>query len=98
MTKVLGFTNGEIGALYITPTAIVVVLFSVVGFIGGYYLMLWGFKVFVLQMDGYFAFYMKKISMLLSILYLLIGYMFVSVVDFIRIKKIPMDVALKNIE
>ena len=36
--------------------------------------------------------------MLLSILYLLIGYMFVSVVDFIRIKKIPMDVALKNIE
>lgn len=98
MTKVLGFTNGEIGALYITPTAIVVVLFSVVGFIGGYYLMLWVFKVFVLQMDGYFAFHMKKISMLLSILYLLIGYMFVSVVDFIRIKKIPMDVALKNIE
>ena len=48
----------------------------------------------ILQIEDY----MEKISMLLSILYLLIGYMFVSVVDFIRIKKIPMDEALKNVE
>jgi len=29
---------------------------------------------------------------------LLIGYAFVSLLDFIRIKRIPMDVALKNME
>jgi len=34
----------------------------------------------------------------LSVLYLLIGYLFVSLIDFHRIKKIPLDVALKNIE
>ena len=52
----------------------------------------------MLQMDGYFGFYMSIPSMILSVVYLLIGYAFVSVVDFIRIKKIPMDVALKNVE
>jgi putative ABC transport system permease protein len=51
-----------------------------------------------MQMDGYFAFYMKPFSMVLSVAYLLIGYAFVSVLDFIRIKKIPMDVALKNMD
>ena len=98
MVKILGFKNGEIGKLYIVPTAIVVTLFSVIGFGAGYYLMLWLFHAFMLQMDGYFAFYMTAGSMILSILYLLIGYAFVSVIDFIRIKRIPMDVALKNVE
>ena len=98
MVKILGFKNGEIGKLYIAPTAIVVVFFSIIGFGAGYYLMLWLFHAFMLQMDGYFAFYMTTGSMILSVLYLLIGYAFVSVIDFIRIKKIPMDVALKNVE
>ena len=98
MVKVLGFMNGEIGALYIIPTAVVVILFSLVGFVAGYYIMIWVFKIFVLQMDGYFAFYMSKQSMVLSILYLLIGYAFVSVIDFIRIRKIKLSVALKNME
>jgi putative ABC transport system permease protein len=52
----------------------------------------------MLQMDGYFAFFMKPSSMLLSMAYLLIGYLFVSLIDFARIKKIPLDVALKNVE
>ncbi len=98
MVKILGFMNGEISALYIVPTAIVVVLFSLVGFVAGYYLMLWIFAVFVQQMDGYFAFYMSVPSMILSVLYLLIGYAFVSLIDFFRIRRIPLDVALKNVE
>lgn len=98
LVKILGFQNGEIGALYIAPTAIVVIVFSVISFVIGYYLMIWIFQLFIMQMDGYFAFYMKPFSMVLSVCYLLIGYAFVSVLDFIRIKKIPMDVALKNMD
>ena len=98
MVKILGFMNGEIGSLYIVPTAIVVVLFSIISFGAGYYLMIWIFHAFMLQMDGYFGFYMSVPSMILSILYLLIGYSFVSLMDYLRIKKIPLDVALKNIE
>ena len=98
MVKILGFMNGEIGSLYIVPTAIVVVLFSIISFGAGYYLMIWIFHAFMLQMDGYFGFYMSVSSMILSILYLLIGYSFVSIMDYLRIKRIPLDVALKNIE
>ena len=98
MVKIFGFKNSEIGALYIVPTAIVVTLFSVVGFFAGYFVMIWIFKAFILQMDGFFAFHMTPASMILSVMYLLIGYLFVSVIDYIRIKKIPMDEALKNVE
>jgi len=98
MVKILGFKNREIGSLYIVPTTIVVILFSVIGFAIGYYLMLWIFKIFMLNMDGYFAFHMRTESMILSVLYLLFGYIFVSLIDFVRIKNIPMDVALKNVE
>ena len=98
MVKILGFENGEIGSLYIIPTAIVVTVFALISFFIGYLLMIWVFHVFMLQMDGYFAFFMRKGSMVLSVLYLLIGYAFVSMIDFIRIKKIPLDVALKNVE
>lgn len=96
MVKILGFKNGEIGSLYIVPTAIVVILFTVISLGIGYFLMIWIFHQFLMQMDGYFAFYMRPVSMVLSVVYLLLGYAFVSVIDFIRIKKIPMDVALKN--
>ncbi|MCR5251782.1 MAG: permease [Lachnospiraceae bacterium] len=98
MVKILGFLNGEIGSLYIRPTAVVVTLFAVAGFAAGYGLMLYLFKVIMLSMDGYFRFFMKPVSMVLSVVYLLIGYALVSVIDYFRIKKIPMDVALKNVE
>ncbi len=98
MVKILGFHNGEIGSLYILPTAIIVTVVTLISLFVGYALMIYIFKVFMYQMDGYFAFYMKPISLVLSAVYLLIGYVFVSVIDFIRIKKIPMDVALKNMD
>ena len=98
MVKILGFQNSEIGSLYILPTAIVVILFALIAFVIGYYLMLEVFHIFMLQMDGYFAFYMSVPSMICSVLYLLIGYAFVSIIDFFRIKKIPLNMALKNVE
>ena len=98
MVKILGFKNSEIGSLYIIPTAAVVIVFTVISLVIGYFMMIWIFHAFMLQMDGYFAFYMSPASMVLSVLYLLIGYGFVSALDFFRIRKIPMDVALKNVD
>ncbi len=96
MVKILGFKNSEVGSLYIVPTAMIVTVVTFISFIAGRFLMKIVFKVFMLQMDGYFSFYMKPSSMVLSMLYLLIGYLFVSFIDYSRIKKIPLDVALKN--
>ncbi|MCR4961892.1 MAG: permease [Lachnospiraceae bacterium] len=98
MAKILGFKNKEIGSLYIIPTAVVVTVCSLAGFAIGLYLMIRIFRVFMLQMDGYFAFFLKPVSAVLAVVYLLVGYAFVSILDFIRIKRIPLDVALKNVE
>ena len=97
MAKILGFQNGEISSLYMLPTAIIIVC-ALIGFGVGYLLIIQLFKIFMMQMDGYFAFYMEPRSMVLSIVYLLVGYAFVSVIDYIRIRRIPMDEALKNID
>lgn len=98
MAKILGFKNREIASLYILPTAVLVTVFAFLSFIIGYFLMNWLFKLFMLQMDGYFAFFMSRSSMVLSIVYLLVGYLFVSMIDYIRIRRIPTDEALKNID
>lgn len=98
MAKILGFRNGEIASLYILPTALVVTAAALISFVVGYFLMIWIFRAFMMQMDGYFAFYMTPVSMVLSVVYLLVGYGFVSVIDFLRIKRIPTDEALKNID
>lgn len=98
MAKILGFQNGEISSLYMLPTAIIIIVCALIGFGVGYLLIIQIFKIFMMQMDGYFAFYMSPRSMILSIVYLLVGYAFVSVIDYIRIRRIPMDEALKNID
>lgn len=98
MVKILGFKNGEIASLYIVPTAIIVVFVSILSFVVGLFLMIYIFKVFMMSMDGWFEFYMRPVSMLLSIVYLLVGYAVVSVIDYIRIRRIPMNEALKNVE
>ena len=98
MVKILGFKNSEISALYMIPTAFIVLLFTLLGFGAGYVILIYVFRAFMLQMDGWFTFYMSAKSMLMSVVFMLIGYAAVSVIDFIRIKKIPMDEALKNVE
>lgn len=98
MVKILGFKNGEIASLYIVPTAIIVVLVSILSFVVGFFLMIYIFKIFMMSMDGWFEFCMKPVSMMLSIVYLLVGYAVVSVIDYIRIRRIPMSDALKNVE
>ena len=72
--------------------------FALISFVVGYFLMTWIFRLFMLQMDGYFAFHMAPGSMVLSVACLLLGYAFVSVLDFVRIRRIPMDEALKNVD
>ena len=98
MVKILGFKNSEIRSLYMIPTAFIMVLFTFLSFAAGYVILIYVFKAFMMQMDGWFTFYMSVTSMVRSIVFMLAGYAVVSVFDFMRIKRIPMDVALKNAE
>ncbi len=98
MAKILGFKDREIASLYILPTAVIVTVVALISFVIGYFLMTLIFRVFMMQMDGYFAFYMSPRSMVLSLVYLLAGYAFVSLIDLVRVRRIRMEEALKNID
>lgn len=98
MSKILGFSNREIRSLYLRPTAILVVIFTLLSFAAGYYIMRYLFRMFIMQMEGWFTFYISPKGSALSILLVLGGYIIVSVFDMMRIRRIPMGRALKNIE
>ena len=98
MAKILGFKNGEIASLYMLPTAGVVLVFTIISFFIGRVIILEIFKIFLMLMDGWFTYYISPGGIAGSILFVLIGYALVSVADYIRIRRIPMDVALKNVE
>ena len=98
MTKILGYSNQEIAALYIRPTTYFVVLADLLAiFIGGN-LMKTAWRAVMLDMDGYFAFMLEPLSYLKMFLFIFLGYLLVMFVDFNRVKKIPLDEALKNVE
>ena len=98
MSKILGFQNGEIASVYMLPTAIVVLIFTGISFVIGYYIMVLLFRVFMMSVDGWFEFYISPVGAALSMLFMIIGYLVVSLLDYRRIRKIPMEEALKNIE
>ncbi len=98
MVKILGYSNREISRLYVTSTTIVVVI-SVAASIGlSVIIMNYLFRVFMEEMSGwiscYYAPYLFPEMFLLNILvYAAISFFMIN-----RIKKIPMDEALKNVE
>ena len=98
MAKVLGFTNGEVNSLYIRTTSILVLIFALVGELIGIYLMSIMFKVFLMSTDGWFEFYLSPQGIVKMYAFVIIGYLIVTLLDVRRIKRIPLNVALKNVE
>lgn len=98
MSKILGFSNKELASIYMLPTAITVILFTGISFLIGCAIIEYLFRLLFLSMDGWFKFYISPKAAILSMLFMIVGYLVVSLADFRRIRKIPMDEALKNIE
>ena len=98
MVKILGFRTGEIASLYILTTAIMVLLSALIGFAAGYTVIQVLFRIFMMRMDGWFTFYLSPTGGVLSILFVILGYALVALIDFHRIKRIPLNEALKNVE
>lgn len=98
MTKILGYENGEIASLYLLSTTFVLILSDLISVVLGTLVMAQAWRVVLFSYSGWFAFVMEPSGYLKMFLFVLIGYLFVMLLDFARIKKIPMDEALKNIE
>lgn len=98
MTKILGYENREIASLYLLSTTIVMIVIDVLTVAVGVWVMNFAWKEILMTYSGWFSFHMEVISYVKMFAFVLIGYVIVMILDFQRIKKIPMDQALKNVE
>ncbi len=98
MTKILGYENGEIARLYLLSTSVILVLADALGVCLGSLVMGEAWKMIMEGYSGWFTFQMNMPGYVKMFLFVLIGYLIVLGFDFRRIKKIPLDKALKNAE
>lgn len=98
MVKILGYENGEIAALYLLSTTIVLLIADAVSVGLGALVMDKVWKAMMLDYSGWFTFRIGAAGYMRMFLFVLLGYLLVAGFDFRRIRKIPMDEALKNAE
>ena len=98
MVKILGYSNMEISRLYVTSTTIVVVISVIINIILSVVIMNWLFRVFMEQMSGWISCYYAPYVFVLMFVLNVGVYALISVFMMYKIKKIPMDEALKNVE
>lgn len=98
MTKILGYENKEIAGLYMFSTTIFVVIASATSVFLGALIMSQVWKVMMEDFNGWISFHFETVGYLKMFGFVLLGYLIVMIFDFKRIKKIPMDEALKNVE
>ena len=98
MTKILGYENREIASLYLLSTTIVMIVIDVLTVAVGVWVMNFAWKEILMTYSGWFSFHMETISYVKMFAFVLIGYVIVMILDVQRIKKIPMNQALKNVE
>ncbi len=98
MAKILGYENREIASLYLLSTTIILLIADVVNVFLGSLVMREVWKAMMSDYSGWFTFRIRPAGYMKMFLFVLIGYLIVAAFDFRRIRKIPMDSALKNVE
>ena len=99
MVKILGYTNGEISRLYILSTSMVVVLCLLVSLPIETAVMKVLFREMMLSsISGWITLWIDPMIYLQMFAAGIVTYAVVALLEFRRIKKVPMDEALKNVE
>ncbi len=99
MTKILGYSGIEIGGLYVVATSIVTVLCILISLPVLDILMVDVFKAIIRsEMHGWFNIFVPFKVIVKMFIMGVSTYLAVALLEFIKIKRIPMDIALKNEE
>lgn len=99
MTKILGYSNIEISKLYIMSTTLVTVISMLLSIPLCDLTMRLIFKNYVAKaLSGWMPYYVPNVTFVKMFIMGMICYVLVAVTQLIKIKKIPMDKALKNVE
>lgn len=99
MTKILGYTNHEVSSIYIVSTSIIVSLFILITVPLDYAILKPIFEAMMKEeMAGWMPLNVSHITFLKTIIIGFISYFIVMLIEYRKIKKIPMQDALKNVE
>ena len=99
MAKILGYSKREIAMLYIVPTALVVIASLLISYPILSYVMVWIFRVMLKQMmSGWMVTWLDPSAYVKMFLLGAVTYAVVAVIEYVRIGRIPMSEALKNVE
>ena len=99
MVKILGYTNGEISRLYILSTSMVVVLCLLLSLPLETVIMKVLFREMMLSsISGWITLWIDPMIYVQMFAAGIITYGIVALLEFRRVKKVPMDEALKNVE
>ena len=99
MTKILGYTNGEISRLYILSTSIVIVLCLLISLPIETTIMEILFREMMLQsISGWIALWIDPMIYIQMFVIGLVTYAVVALLEYRKIRKVPMGEALKNAE
>ncbi|MCR4668484.1 MAG: ABC transporter permease [Clostridia bacterium] len=99
MAKILGYTGGEIGKIYVLLTSIVVVVFTVLSVpLIAPLMRKISEEVIRMEMTGWLPLDMNRMVYVRAVLYGLVTYALVAVLQYRKISKVPMTEALKNVE
>ena len=98
MTKILGYTNSEISGLYIMATSIVVILSFIVTMPLVNELMRMVCEIMLSEYPGWIPYYIPTLAFVKVILAGILVYGVIVFMQFTKVKKVPLEVALKNVE
>ncbi len=98
MTKILGYSNSEISGLYIVSTSIVVVLSFLLTMPIVNTIMKSVCEIMFSEFSGWIPYDVPAMVFVEIIASGIIAYAIIAFMQFRRVKKIPLDVALKNVE
>lgn len=99
LTKILGYSDMEIGGLYIITTFAVVVISLLLSIPIVNVIMRWMFSSYLYtQMTGYIPYIISDSCYVIMFVIGVLSYLVVCVIQMIKIKKIPKSDALKNVE
>ena len=99
MTKILGYTNREIAGLYVTVTSILVLVFLIISIPVDVILMEAAFGAIIrMEMAGWIPFDLDNMVFVRMLIYGVVTYAAVAVLEYIKVGRTPMDEALKDAE
>ena len=98
MAKILGYTNGEINGLYVMTTSIVVIASFIITIPIVDALMEYICIVMMMDFSGWLPYYVPFSAYLKIVICGIAAYGIIAFIQYRNVKKIPLGIALKNVE